>query len=237
MKSLLALFTLAASLAVVPATPVGATVVDGVRKLSFDVFLDDRAIGYQRFELAPAEGGTRIETQAEFEVKVLLITAFAYDHRNTELWKGGCLQAIDSSTDSNGKRYTVSGRARGSAFVVATGAGERSLGDCVASFAYWDKEVLLQRQRLLNSQTGEYVPVRIDSLGTDRVRIGQRDVAVERYALRGQGLDITLAYAVGGGDWVALDSRLDGGRTLRYRRSPGEIDASPVAQGMLRTAK
>jgi hypothetical protein len=237
MKSLLALFTLAASLAVVPATPVGATVADRVRKLSFDVFLDDRAIGYQRFELVPAEGGTRIETQAEFEVKVLLITAFAYDHRNTELWKGGCLQAIDSSTDSNGKRYTVSGRARGSAFVVATGAGERSLGDCVASFAYWDKEVLLQRQRLLNSQTGEYVPVRIDSLGTDRVRIGQRDVAVERYALRGQGLDITLAYAVGGGDWVALDSRLDGGRTLRYRRSPGEIDASPVAQGMLRTAK
>jgi hypothetical protein len=237
MKSLLALFTLAASLAVVPATPVGASVADGVRKLSFDVFLDDRAIGYQRFELAPAEGGTRIETQAEFEVKVLLITAFAYDHRNTELWKGGCLQAIDSSTDSNGKRYTVSGRARGSAFVVATGEGERSLGDCIASFAYWDKEVLLQRQRLLNSQTGEYVPVRIDSLGTDRVRIGQRDVAVERYALRGQGLDITLAYAVGGGDWVALDSRLDGGRTLRYRRSPGELDASPVVQGMPRTAK
>jgi Family of unknown function (DUF6134) len=237
MKSLFALFTLAASLAVVPATPVGATVADGVRKLSFDVFLDDRAIGYQRFELAPAEGGTRIETQAAFEVKLLLITAFAYDHRNTEVWKGGCLQAIDSSTDSNGKRYTVSGRARGSAFVVATGAGERSLGDCVASFAYWDKEVLLQRQQLLNSQTGEYVPVRIDSLGTDRVRIGQRDVAVERYALRGQGLDITLAYAVGGGDWVALDSRLDGGRTLRYRRSPGELDASPVLQGMPRTAK
>jgi hypothetical protein len=210
MKSLFALFTLAASLAVVPATPVGATVADGVRKLSFDVFLDDRAIGYQRFELAPAEGGTRIETQAAFEVKLLLITAFAYDHRNSELWRGGCLQAIDSSTDSNGKRYTVSGRARGSAFVVATGAGERSLGDCV---------------------------VRIDSLGTDRVRIGQRDVAVERYALKGQGLDITLAYAVGGGDWVALDSRLDGGRTLRYRRSPGELDASPVVQGMPRTAK
>lgn len=230
MRSLLALLAVTASLAVVPATPLNATVDDGVRKLTFDVFLDDRAIGYQRFALTQAEEGTRIETQAEFKVKLLRITAFAYDHSNTELWRGGCLQAIDSRTDSNGKKYTVSGRARGNAFVVATNDGESRLGDCVASFAYWDRDVLLQRQRLLNSQTGQYMPVRIDSLGIDRVRIGQRDVAVERYALRGQGLDITLAYAVGGGDWVALDSRLDGGRTLRYRRSPGELSASSVVQ-------
>lgn len=230
MRSLLALLAVTASLAVVPATPLNATVDDGVRKLTFDVFLDDRAIGYQRFALTQAEEGTRIETQAEFKVKLLRITAFAYDHSNTELWRGGCLQAIDSRTDSNGKKYTVSGLARGNAFVVATNDGESRLGDCVASFAYWDRDVLLQRQRLLNSQTGQYMPVRIDSLGIDRVRIGQRDVAVERYALRGQGLDITLAYAVGGGDWVALDSRLDGGRTLRYRRSPGELSASSVVQ-------
>lgn len=230
MRSLLALLAVTASLAVVPATPLNATVDDGVRKLTFDVFLDDRAIGYQRFALTQAEEGTRIETQAEFKVKLLRITAFAYDHSNTELWRGGCLQAIDSRTDSNGKKYTVSGRARGNAFVVATNDGESRLGDCVASFAYWDRDVLLQRQRLLNSQTGEYMPVRIDALGLDRVRIGQRDVAVERYALRGPDLDITLAYAVGGGDWVALDSRLDGGRTLRYRRSPGELSASSVVQ-------
>jgi hypothetical protein len=230
MRSLLTLFAVTASLAGVPATPVNATVGDGVRKLSFDVFLDDRAIGYQRFELTPTGDGTRIETQAEFEVKLLLITAFAYEHRNTELWRGGCLQAIDSRTDSNGKKYTVSGRARGTAFVVATNEGETRLGDCVASFAYWDRDLLLQRLQLLNSQTGEYVPVRIDALGLDRVRIGRRDVVVERYALKGEGLDITLAYAAGGGDWVALDSRLDGGRTLRYRRSPVELSAPSVVQ-------
>jgi hypothetical protein len=230
MRSTFSLVAVASLLATVPAVQVNATVGDDVRKLTFDVFLDDRAIGYQRFELMQAGGGTRIETRAEFEVKLLLLTAFAYDHRNTELWRGGCLQTIDSRTESNGKRYVVSGRARGAEFVVATDEGERSLGDCVASFAYWDKDVLLQRQRLLNSQTGEYVPVRIDSLGLDRVRIGQRDVAVERYALRGKGLDITLAYAVGDGDWVALDSRVDGGRTLRYRRSPGELAAPAAVQ-------
>jgi hypothetical protein len=230
MKSLLTLLAVTASLALVPSMPVSATAVGGARTLNFDVFLDDRAIGYQRFALTPAGDGTRIETQAEFEVKLLLITAFAYDHHNSELWQGGCLQSIDSRTDSNGKKHTVSGRARDTGFVVATNEGERGLGDCVASFAYWDKDILLQRQRLLNSQTGEYMPVRIDALGPDRVRIGGRDVDVERYAIKGQGLDILLAYTMDGGDWVALDSRLDGGRTLRYRRSPGELGASSVVQ-------
>jgi hypothetical protein len=220
---MLPLLALATALSVVPAQTVVASASDGTRKLSFDVFLDDRAIGYHGFELAPAGDGVRVETRAEFEVKLLLITAFEYDHRNTELWRNGCLQAIDASTDSNGKQYSVRGQARDDAFVVATTEGERRLGDCVATFAYWDRELLLQRRELLNSQTGEYVPVRIDSLGRDRIRIGGRDVPVERYALKGGELDIILAYATGSGEWVALDSRLDGGRTLRYRRNPAEL--------------
>lgn len=228
------LFALATSLCIVPAEPAVASSGDGVRRISFDVFLDDRAIGHHAFEIAPTGDGVRIETRAEFEVKLLLITAFEYDHRNTEIWRDGCLQAIDARTDSNGKQYSVRGQARGDAFVVATTEGERRLGDCVASFAYWDRELLLQRRQLLNSQAGEYVPVRMDSLGRDRIRIGGRDVPVERYALKGQALDITLAYAADSGEWVALDSRLDGGRTLRYRRNPAELAAPSgmqMAQG------
>ena len=225
MRPSIASFAAALSLAVGSLAPLHANTAtgEGVRKLNFDVFLDDRAIGYHRFELAPTRDGTRIVTEAEFAVKVLRITAFAYEHSNTELWRGDCLQSMDARTDSNGKKSAVSGRTRGSAFVVASGQGERQLGDCVASFAYWDKDVLMQQQRLLNSQTGEYVPIRIAPLGSDRLRIGQRDIAVKRYALKGQGIDITLAYTADGGDWVGLDSKLEGGRTLRYRRNAAEL--------------
>ena len=223
MKSFFTLSFAAALLTLVPMLPASATVGDGIRRLNFDVFLDERAIGYQRFALTPAPDGTRIETQAEFRVKLLLVTAFAYDHRNTELWRDGCLQAIDARTDSNGERSAVRGGARDGAFVVATGTVERRLDDCVASFAYWDRNVLLERQKLLNSQTGEYVPVRIEALGLRRVRTGGREVDVDRFAIRGQDIDIDIDYAAGSGDWVALDSRLKGGRTLRYRRSAGDL--------------
>ena len=229
-KSFNTLSIAAALLIAILAAAAHASVGDGVRRLSFDVFLDDRAIGYQRFSLTPTGDGTRIETQAEFEVKLLRITAFAYNHRNTELWRDGCLRAIDARTDSNGRKSTVNGRAQGAAFVVATQDGERTLGDCVATFAYWDKDVLLRRQTLLNSQTGEYVPVRIAPLGPGTQRIGGRDLAVDRYRMAGKGIDITLAYATGSDEWVALDSRLDGGRTLRYRRSAGELELPSVVR-------
>lgn len=223
MKRLPTLSLVTASLIAVLSAPLAATSA-GSRQLSFDVFLDEKAIGFQRFSLTPAADGTRIETQAKFEVKLLRITAFSYDHRNTEVWRGGCLQSIDARTDSNGKKFSVNGRAQGGAFVVRTKDGERTLDDCVTTFAYWDKSVLLRSQTLLNSQTGEHVPVRIAALGTGTKRIGTRDVPVRRYSLKGKGVDITLAYAVGSDEWVSLDSKLENGRTLRYRRNAVEVD-------------
>lgn len=189
------------------------------RRLNFDVFLDERPIGFQHFDLQPTRDGVRVVTQAEFQVKVLRITAFEYDHRNEELWSGRCLQAIESTTNSNGTPYRVSGRAGEAGFVLGNGELGRRLGDCVGTFAYWDRSQLAGRDRLLNSQTGEYVPVEVRPLGAGSLTLGGRDVRVERFALSGRNIDITLAYAADSGDWLALDSRLESGRMLRYRRA------------------
>lgn len=229
MKTYLVIFSLTVALLAIPTATPSIAVGDGQREFNFEVFLDDRAIGFHRFELSPTQEGVRLVTEADFEVRFLGITAFAYEHRNTELWRDGCLQSIDARTDSNGKRSSVTGRLKGREFIL--GEGARTLGDCVATFAYWDKDILLQRQRLLNSQTAEYMPIRIEALGQDRLRIGSRDIPVRRYKLGGEGLDITITYAVGSNEWVALDSRLDNGRTLRYRRSLSELSSlSPGEQ-------
>jgi hypothetical protein len=55
-------------------------------------------------------------------------------------------------------------------------------------------------------------------LGAGSLTLGGREVRVERFALSGQDIDITLAYAADNGEWLTLDSRLESGRTLRYRR-------------------
>jgi hypothetical protein len=191
------------------------------RQLDFDVFLDDRPIGYQRFALVPVGDGLRIETRAEFEVKVLGFTAFEYFHRNVEQWRGRCLQSIESSTDSNGEVFRVSGRVDDDGFRVAGDSDEQRLRGCVASFAYWDKSQLLGREQLLNPQTGEHVAVEVVPVGKRPLRLGEHEYEAEQYALRGKDIDIVLTYASRSGEWLALESRLDGGRVLRYLRSGG----------------
>lgn len=223
--------TVIAGLVVAMAVPEPARAAPSApERLAFDVFLNDRPIGSQQFELSQTPGGLRVESRAEFEVRVLGIKAFGYDHRNVEYWRGQCLERIDSRTDSNGRLFEVRGRVSEDAFAVTSSGVESKLDRCVGGFAYWDKQRLLARGRLLNPQTGEHTPVDTQPLGRGVVRIGPRDVAVERYALRGPQLDIEVAYAVGSDEWVALDTRVEGGRMLRYRRS----ESSPPAAVQVR---
>jgi hypothetical protein len=192
------------------------------RQWNFNVYLDDREIGYHRFQLSDSADGMRLETRAEFEVRMFLLTVYAYEHHNTEWWRNGCLQGIEARTDSNGKHYRVSGVVRDGGLLVSTAVREHRLDDCVATFAYWDRR-LLERDRLLNSQTGEYQPVKLAPLGPGSLVLGEQTIAVQRYALTAHKLDIELAYAADSGEWVALDSRLEKGQLLRYRRDAGDL--------------
>ncbi len=186
------------------------------REWNFEVLLDDRKIGYHSFSLSEADGQQVIETEASFDVKLLFITAFKYRHRNTEVWNDGCLRSIDAETDSNGKRFEVKGTATAESLSVAGTNGEAELGDCVRTFAYWDRE-LLTADRLLNSQTGEYEDVEIREVGNETIEVDGREVEAIRYALDAKGGEISLWYADESRVWLALEAPAKGGRTIRYR--------------------
>ena len=81
------------------------------------------------------------------------------------------------------------------------------------SFAYWDPRIL-QAQRLLNSQTGQLVPVQVSDAGTETITVRGRALPALRHRIRGSGLSIDLWYAAG--RWVALEAQAEGGRVLRY---------------------
>lgn len=188
----------------------------------FDVYLGDKQIGYHRFEAEDLDDGMLVRSDADFQVKVLFITAFDYEHSNSEVWRDGCLQSIDARTNANGKKSEVLGSLRGDTFVVETPDKATEVDQCVATFAYWNRD-LLKRSRLLNAQTGEYLEVEAKPLPARRMEIGGKTVPVEQLHLTAKGVDIIVSYAVESGTWVALDSTLKNGRTLSYRRSEPEV--------------
>ncbi|HSN72992.1 MAG TPA: DUF6134 family protein [Steroidobacteraceae bacterium] len=216
--------TLGAAFAAVATSGGASASTADAERLTFDVYLDEQEIGYHRYELRNDGGATVMQTEADFEVRLLFFTAYEYEHRNSELWRDGCLKNIEAQTNSNGERYEVKGSARDGSFVIETTSGRSGFADCVRTFAYWDRR-LLDAERLLNSQTGEYLEIELTPLPPDELELGDRVVAVERYRLTAEGMDIRLAYAADSGEWVALDTEVRGGRTLRYRRNPAELDA------------
>lgn len=187
------------------------------RSWNFDVFLNDRPIGYHRFVLKPMDDGYTLETEAEFEVNVLFFTAYRYQHENVERWQNGCLASIDARTNDNGDALSVKGVRQDDGFSLARTEATEVIGTgCVRTFAYWDLNAL-KAARLLNSQTGEYQPVEFRPLGPDRIRVSGQVVDAMRYALTGEGLSLQLWYSPDG-EWLKLSSTVENGRQLRYER-------------------
>ena len=170
------------------------------REWRFNVSLDGKPIGNHRFVLRDVGESRELTSEARFRARVLFFDAYRYDHRALETWRGDCLQQLDASTEVNGKRTVVDVTPR---------------DECVQTFAYWNPSIL-RASRLLNPQTGEYVPVQVRDLGSE-ILAGQM---AERFRLIGGGqtpMEIDLWYSPAR-DWLALESRTPEGRTLRYSK-------------------
>lgn len=203
------------------------------RDLSFRVLLDGKPIGSHDFRITEQDAEKVIESNASFDVSLFFVPVFSYRHSNTEVWRDGCLVQIDAETDSNGKQFRVEGRKETSAYRIGTNSGAAAYpGDCLMSFAYWDRQ-MVQQNRLLNAQTGEIVEVDIEPLGEAVLEFGERDIATDGYRIfaPAHDVDITVWYSRSDSSWVSLESRLKNGRLMRYLPADNSLLASAARDG------
>lgn len=213
-KQLISLVTLVACIATL-VQPAAALANSDTKAWQFDVLLDGKPIGYHTFNLVD-EGDRRVlETEASFNVKFLFINAFSYRHQSTEVWSDDCLQSIDAMTDSNGKQLAVRGQSDEQSFELQQPQGDE-LPTCVKTFAYWNPSVL-DSERLLNPQTGQYEDVAVTYERAETVEVAGQPIDAFRYRLETRGGDITLWYSSETKTWVGLEAPAKGGRTLSYR--------------------
>jgi hypothetical protein len=204
-------------LLVVPLIPLAAAAAsrDGAEKhWHFAVSLDGKPIGEHDFAVARDGDNVAVDIYAHFKVRMAFIPVYGYDHQDHEVWRRGCLAQLDSQTNDDGKKLAVHGVAQDDMFEVKGSHGEATLPACVKSFAYWD-ESFLTEPRLLNSQTGEYEAVNLTRRGVETLQVRGKSIAAQHYSLRTGHFGIDLWYS-NQGEWLALESHLENGRTLRY---------------------
>ncbi|MEO0420813.1 MAG: DUF6134 family protein [Pseudomonadota bacterium] len=206
------------------------------RRWEFKVFLDDREIGYHNFVLRESDDGQAVDSEARFDVKFLFINAFKYRHHSEEHWVDGCLKDIASSTRANSERNRVEGQASGDSFTLRSvtakkkadlefGADDERTVDtgCLSTFAYWD-QAFVDRDRLLNPQTGEVVPVQISRMGQEELEVSGVRTPVIRYRIETPDGEVQVCYTKVDNrwEWVRLESPIEN-RMLRYEREGGEL--------------
>lgn len=207
MKTLvLALFTLLVSPSVM------------AREWAFDVYLDKTKIGQHTFKLNNAQ---ELVSQAKFNVKVLFINAYQYQHKAVENWQNNCLKNLEANTVENDVTTKVKGQLSDGNFVVDNGGEKQSLPACPMTFAYWNQKIL-QQSKLLNPQNAEWLDTKISKVGTEMLDVKGKKVETTRYkldaSLNGKPkLDIELWYENGSNDWVALKSITPEGYTINYK--------------------
>lgn len=193
--------------------PCGA-MVDGVRSWIFAVHLDDSRIGYHRFDVLTSGDGVEVISEARFDVKFLFFNAFQYRHSNREAWDGRCLERIESETRENDRAFAVFGQRQEDTFVIGTGDQAEALDSCVMTFAYWNP-AFLQQPRLLNPQSGEYLPVDVQPLGKSEVIVRGDTVVASAYRVKARNTELTVWYS-DEDEWLGLESVAKGGRIIRY---------------------
>ena len=200
-----------AAILVLPAAPLLAN------EWNFVVYLNDKKVGTHLFEILEAADQRQVQSTANFRVKFLFFNAYRYEHTNNESWNDNCLARFDAWTNINGDPIEVSGASAESGFVVQKSDSQELLPSCVMSFAYWNPEFLKQ-ERLLNPQTGEYLDVEVELMGTDVLEVRGETVDAQRYKVTAKGIDLLVWYA-NDSEWVALESVAKTGHVIRYELS------------------
>ena len=184
---------------------------------AFDVYLDKSKIGQHTFILNDANVMT---STAKFNVKVLFVNAYRYDHKAVEKWQGDCLESLAAHTLENKVTTDLKGKLTESNFVVEDGKSNQNLPTCSMTFAYWNPKILTQ-SHLLNPQNGEWLDTRITKVGSETIEVKGKNTETTHYKLDGSlagksKLKIELWYTANN-DWVALKSITPEGYTINYK--------------------
>lgn len=193
-----------------------ATPVLQAKEWAFDVYLDKNKIGTHTFTL----NDNTLTSKAKFNVKVLFIEAYKYEHSAKEQWSGDCLNVLEANTTENKVVTKVSAKLDGGTFSVKNGALEQTLPTCVMTFAYWNPKIL-EQNKLLNPQNAEYLDTTITKLGEAKTEVKGKLIDTAHYKITGalkgvKKLNIELWYNQDN-DWVALKSVTPEGYNIIYK--------------------
>lgn len=151
----------------------------------FDVLRHGNVIGEHVFTFSQDGQGFIVEVAIDIAVGVLGITLFRFTHRAEEVWRGGRLQSLVTTTDDDGTPWRVEARRRDGALRGRVNGDNVELpGDAIPA-SLWHRDTTTA-PALLDTIDGRMKAVTSQALGEEAVPVGGTEATARRFRLTGQ---------------------------------------------------
>ena len=194
-----ALLKFVAALAtVLPALTVGADATAPASSpepaLSFRVERGGSPIGTHTIQFTQVGDDLHVAIDINLAVSFGPITVFRYAHTNRETWRDGKLVAIETETDDDGRRFSVSGKATDKGFEVASSENGTFIAPAsIIPTSYWNPATIEQTE-LLDTQRGRIINVQVTETATREALADGARIPVREYEMTGD-LKLKLWYS------------------------------------------
>lgn len=170
--------------------------------ISFTVLREGKPFGSHavRFSTS-ADGALLATTQVSLKAGLGPLTLFRYRLDATETWLDGQLQKVTGSVDDDGRKRSVTATREGNALNVS-GSDFRGVAPAgIVPASHWNY-AQTRAGKLLSTEDGEILNVKVLNKGRETVRIGEKAIEATRY-LMDSAVDVDLWYD-DDGRWVKL---------------------------------
>jgi hypothetical protein len=155
----------------------------------FRVYVDGKPAGTYSMTISRQDDGSFImSAQADVAVTYLRIYHYTYTFRGTETWKDGLLQRLDSSSNDDGKRFTVNATADGNRLRIIANNRETAVRPEAWTTTYWrlpDQRYRNQPLTLVDADTGRAFNVALQYLGLNNVNVAGQVRSCSHYHVSG----------------------------------------------------
>ena len=167
-----------------------------VETRDFTVLISGKPSGEVHMTIHRQEDAS-IVMRCDTDIKVSFgLITYKFVYRGLEVWKDRRLVRLDSTTDDNGKRFMVSGAAKGANFDMKVNNVEKQVRGDVWVTSYWtlpDPKLRAQPLAVLDADSGKLLDGKLAFVATEKLRVAGQEVSLNHYRLTGK-VNVELWY-------------------------------------------
>lgn len=190
-------------------------------EIVFDILRNGKPFGSHVLTFDKSGDEVQVNVDIEMKYKLGPLTLFKYEHDNTEIWKDGLLQRVETKTNDDGKDLWLKASYDDGNINITSSSGEYTGTKDLMTTSYWTMDMMSQDE-ILNTQYGRIHNVEIEDLG-----VVEKEIAGQRFkAHKFNFIDLDddreaiFYYEVNTKQWVGLELSIRGSNLEYVRQTP-----------------